>query len=118
MAQLEYIRTLCSAGGHAALYQAVPPIHGHVHVIILASDVVVDGLPLTRTTMYAASPQGELVHGVYLYRTSGYDHTGLAEEIGYDIRSRNAFPESKATTNRSLSLDRNLPGRRPSRPAL
>lgn len=118
MNTLEYIRTLCTLGGHAALYQAVPPIHGHIHVVILASDVVVEGLPLTRTTIYAASPQGELVHSDYLYRILGYDHTELAEELGYVICSRSAFSQSKTTTARTPCSDRIISRRGSTRDAL
>ena len=118
MNTLEYVRTLCTLDGHAALYQACPPIHGYTHVVILASDVVVEGLPLTRTTMYAASPQGNLVHSDYLYRILGYDHTDLAEEIEYVICSRSAFVQSKTTTARTSCLDRTISRRGSTRDAL
>lgn len=118
MNTLEYIRTLCTLGGHAALYQAVPPIYEHTYVVILASDVVVEGLPFARTTMYAASPQGEFVHSDYLYRILGYDHTDLAEELGYVICSRSAFVQSKTTTARTSCLDRTISRRGSTRDAL
>jgi len=101
MNQLMYISTLVGFSGHAALYEAVPPISGNKFVVIVSRDTKKEPFfnLVPETVMFSKQ---DLTNPLYAY--NGLDHSGLAEAINYGIRLRDLTSLEKSSFHTKKSV--------------